>query len=115
MRFTLSILLLLLASTATRAADEAALTILPADFTLTGPAARRRLLVQGTQGGKLFTQLGKDVTLKSSDEKVVKIDDASGAAIPVANGSAVITATANNRIATTKVTVAAMDKPFDWS
>jgi hypothetical protein len=90
-----------------------ALTILPGDFTLTGPAARRTLLVQESRDGKLFGQVNKDLTLTSSDEKVVKIDH--GAAIPVANGSATITATSPAGTATTKVTVAAMDRPFDWS
>lgn len=93
-----------------RAAD---LTILPGDFTLTGPAARQTLLVQETRGGKLFGQLTQGVTITSSDEKVVKIEN--GAALPVANGTVTLTAVAGSSTATTTVTVAAMDKPADWS
>jgi hypothetical protein len=92
-------------------ADE--LAILPGDFTLTGPAARQTLLVQETRGGKLFGQVERDLTLTSSDPGVVKIDN--GAAVPVANGQAVVTAAAAGRTAQVKVTVASMDKPFDWS
>lgn len=105
--------LLVLLCAATAPAHGSDLTILPGDFTLTGPAARQTLLVQETREGKLFGQVEKDVTLASSDPNVVKIDG--GAAVPVANGQAVVTATHGGRTATVTVTVAAMDKPFDWS
>src|SRR4051812_30499463 len=113
MRFNLTVLIWFVSVASARGA-EPALTILPVDFTLTGPAARQTLLVQETRDGKLFGQLGgDDMTVLSSDDKVVKID--AGAAVPVANGSAIITATSSGRTTTTKVTVAGMDKPFDWS
>src|SRR4051812_19029677 len=113
MRFNLTVLIWFVSVASARGA-EPALTILPVDFTLTGPAARQTLLVQETRDGKLFGQLGgDDMTLLSSDQKIVKID--AGAVVPVANGSATITATSNGRSTMTKVTVAGMDKPFDWS
>src|SRR4051812_6920381 len=81
------------------------LTILPRDVTLTGPAARQTLLVQETLGGKLFGQVpSDDMTLLSSDEQVVMIEN--GSAVPVANGSVIVTATSNGKSATVKVTVA---------
>src|SRR5687767_420544 len=107
-------LLICLACASTARSADVALTIVPGDVTLAGPAARQTLLVQETQAGRLLGQLTADVKLTSSDERVVKID-AGNAAIPVANGSATITATSGTRTATAKVTVAAMDKPFDWS
>ena len=83
----------------------AEIAILPGDFTLSSPAARQTLLVQESSDGKLFAPLSKDVTLTSSDEKIVKID--AGAAVPVANGVATVTATSGTRAATAKVTVTA--------
>ena len=62
------------------------------------------------------TPPGKSPTasaFESSDAKVVKIED--GVAIPVANGTATITATAGERSAAVQVTVTAMDQPFAWS
>ena len=110
-RLALPIILALILPTTTALGD---LTILPGDFTLTGPAARQTLLVQETRGGKLFGQVpADDMTLMSSNDKVVKIEN--GAAVPVANGSAIVTATSNGKSTTAKVTVAAMDQSFDWS
>src|SRR3954466_805234 len=100
MRPALLFVLTLFGWAVTARAESPSLTILPGDFILTGPAARQTLLVQETRDGtllgqetrdgKLLGQLAaKDVTLTSSDDKVVKID--AGAAVPVANGSATIT------------------------
>jgi hypothetical protein len=92
----ITVLVVMLVGAARTSASD--LTILPGDFTLTGPAARQTLLAQETHDGKLFGQLAaKDVTLTSSDEKVAKID--AGAAVPVANGTATITAKSNDRTA----------------
>ena len=110
---TFAIILALISPAATAFASPGELAILPGNFTLTGPAARQTVLVQEARDGKLLAQLTNDVTLISSDEKVVKID--AGAAVPVANGVATVTATSGTRAATAKVTVTAMDKPFDWS
>lgn len=106
------VLLLSLSFAVIARAGEGALQILPTDFILTGPAARQTLLVQEVQGGRLFGQ-ASEVKFTSSNERVVRIDV--GAAVPVSNGTATITAISPEGTVTTKVNVAAMDQPFDWS
>jgi hypothetical protein len=97
---------------------QGSLELVPKQFTLTGPAARQSLIVETFAGTNAVGQIAEGVTLASSDEKVVKIDD--GAAMPVADGKATITATvgagtAGERKAAAEVTVVDMDKPFTWS
>lgn len=54
-----------------------------------------------------------DVKLGSSDEKIVRIED--GAAIPVGNGAATITALVGDQSAAAEVTVTNFNRPFQWS
>lgn len=89
------------------------LTVLPTDFTLSGPEARQRILVQATSDGRVIGQVIDGVTLSSSDEKVVKIED--GFAVPVGNGKVTLTAKVGNQTAMATVTVEKFEQPHLWS
>lgn len=89
------------------------IVLLPAKISLASPEARQTLIVQQRVGDQLQQQVRDALTLTSSDEKVVRIEE--GLAIPVANGNAKITATANGQTSTAEVTVTNMDKPFQWN
>ncbi len=89
------------------------LTVLPTEFTLSGPEARQRVLVQATTDGRVVGQVIDDVTISSSDTTVVKIED--GFAVPVGNGKVTITAKAGNQTATATVTVEKIEQPHSWN
>ena len=94
-----------------RAAEN--LVLLPQESTLSGPAARQQVVVE-TSDQSLFTgQITNEFSISSSDPKILKVEG--NVLVPVANGTATVTAKAGERSATTKVTVASMDKPFEWS
>jgi hypothetical protein len=95
------------------ASSSHAMEILPAQFVLHGQAARQQLLVETVQDKNFHGQITNGLTLVSSDPKVVKIDN--GVALPVANGSAKISATVGKQTATAMVTVESMNQPFEWS
>ena len=99
--------------TSVRVRADESLAILPGDFTLTGPEARERIIVERGADGLLTGEVNDGVELASSDAKIVAIED--GTARPVANGEATITAKAGERAATARVVVTGMDKPFGWS
>lgn len=99
-------------SPATARADEA-VVLLPGKMTLTGPAARQRLLVERMQSGLFTGQVTEGVTITSSDPNIVKVE--AGVALPVANGNAVLMATVGSQSVTAEVTVASMDQSFQWS
>jgi hypothetical protein len=92
---------------------ESSITILPGDFTLAGKAARQRVVVERMENGRPAGQVADGMTLKSSDEKIVTIQN--GIVLPVANGETTITAEADGQTATVKVTVTGADQPFHWS
>jgi hypothetical protein len=87
--------------------------LLPDEFTLVGPAARQSLVLETFSGPSAIGQLSDGLIFTSSDPKIVAIE--AGAAVPVANGKATITAMAGERRSTAEVTVAGMDAPFTWS
>jgi len=93
-------------------AAEPSLKLLPESFTLTGPEGRQSLIVESYLGANATGQFA-DAKLESSNTAVVKIEK--GVAIPVANGTAIVTATTNSGSATAEVTVAAIDQPFAWN
>ncbi len=110
--FTLA--LLLAVATFSDAAEGAeTLTILPADFTLTGPEARERLIIERSRDGHLVGQVTEGIDLTSSDAKIVAIEN--GVARPVAGGEVTLTAKVGEQTATAHVRVVDMDKPFGWS
>ena len=94
-------------------ADEANIALLPPKISLNSMEARQTLVVQQRAGEQFQHQLREGVKLSSSDEKIVRIED--GVAIPVANGTAKITADAAGKTATAEVTVSNFEKPFQWS
>ncbi len=89
------------------------LTVLPAEFTLSGPEARQRILVQALTDGRVVGQVTEGVATSSSDAKVVKIED--GFVVPLGNGKATITAKVGNQTATATVTVEKFEQPHSWS
>src|SRR4051794_31617491 len=109
-RYLVSLLLALL-PVAAHAADS--LALLPAEFTLTGPAARQTLLVEESRDGQYVGQVSGGVTFESSNPKVVAVEN--GYAQPTGNGTATLTARVGDRAATAKVTVVAYEKPHQWS
>ena len=89
------------------------LTIIPAKFTLSGSAARQQLLLEHVEGKQFVGQVTEDIAFTSSNSKIVQIVE--GAAVPVGNGTATLTARHGKRTATTQVTVVNFDQPFEWS
>ncbi|MGC3970764.1 MAG: DUF1549 domain-containing protein [Pirellulales bacterium] len=134
----------------TSAAESTTFVILPGNFTLHGPACRQRLVVEERRGeqfvgpasqafgilvdGKVQTGVTvtpqapdklvpfSNVTLKSSDEKIVRIDGET--AVPVGDGTATIEGTVllgtigkSLAVPIEPITVRVVDmqKPFQWS
>lgn len=104
----------------TAAADPKKLTfapqgieVLPKSFTLTGPEAQQGLLVQFRRDGETIQQATESVEFVSSNPKVVKVEGAT--AVPVANGTAVITAKVGDFTANAKVQVQSVQEPHAWS
>ena len=89
------------------------IAIIPNSIRLAGPAARHAIVVEETRDGQYRGQVTENLSLTSSDEKVLKIE--SGVAIPVGNGKARITARSGEQRAVVEVTVSGMDKPWQWS
>lgn len=113
MRLLFTIAALVLGSISLGLAAES-IVLLPTEISLASPEARQTLIVQQTAGGaQILQQQREGVRLTSSDDKIVRVEE--GVAIPVANGTATITATLADQVATAKVTVTNFDKPFQWS
>lgn len=105
---------LVVAGLSSAPAAEDSLRLLPGDFTLTGPKARQSLIVETYRGEQATGDATEGAVVTSSDPAVVKIEN-NNIAIPVADGTATITATAGERSASVEVTVADVAKPFTWS
>jgi hypothetical protein len=98
----------------TAAASDRQPVLLPPKIELSSPAARQMLVVQWQAGEQFLEQVPADaVRLESSDPAVVKIDG--NQAVPVADGTATITARVGEQTATAEVTVSRMQEPFAWS
>jgi len=87
--------------------------ILPLKFELRGPAARQQLLLEQKRDNQFAGQITDEVTFKSSDPKVLRIEG--DVALPVTNGAATVTAKSRDISATAEVVVAGMEHPFQWS
>ncbi len=98
-----------IATIAAHAGQRESLVIYPRGFTLTGSVARQILLVEKAQENRAVGT-ATSATLRSSNEKVVKIEG--NTAIPVSNGKATITATDGAQSAEASVTVTGLDHPF---
>ncbi len=104
-------LLTILCAAALQASGEG-IALLPGDFTLQGPSARQTLVVESVRGGR-FTGALPDAVLVSETPGIVRIEQ--GLAVPVANGSATLSARHGAHRASVKVIVKEMDKPFEPS
>lgn len=89
------------------------LTLLPGKFTLDGPAAEQRLVLERADGKTLLGQVTNSVTFTSSNPKVVRIEN--GLVMPVGNGTATVTGKSGRSSAKAEVRVVNLDKPFEWS
>ena len=95
-------------------AEDGSFALLPTRIALASREARQTIVVQRQIGEQSHAQVpAADVKLQSSDEKVVRIEDS--VAIPVANGTATITAAVGEQTATAEVVVSNQDQPFHWS
>jgi hypothetical protein len=94
-------------------AETRTLAVLPNKIALSNVESRQTIVVQWQDGEEFQGQAVKDVTLASSDETVVRIEE--GTAVPIANGKTTITATVGEKTATADVIVSGMDQPFQWS
>ena len=103
----------LLAVTLSSRGVESSLSLIPSSIKLTGTAARQQMIVEETLEGRSTGQITNGVTYAVDKPDVVKIE--SGMVVPLANGSATITARSGDRTTTAMVTVEALDKPLDWS
>ena len=81
----------------------ASLALEPAPFVLDGKRARQQLLVTAKYASGELRDLTTVAAFTSANTKVVRID--SGKAIPVADGTAMLTATVAGKTASVQVTV----------
>jgi len=91
----------------------ASFTLLPAKFTLDGPAAEQRLVLELADGKTLLGQVTNGVAFTSSNPNVVRIEG--GLAIAAGNGTATITGKSGRSSAKAEVRVVNMDRPFEWN
>ncbi|MBW3600374.1 MAG: DUF1553 domain-containing protein [Planctomycetes bacterium] len=89
------------------------ISLLPTTISLSTTEARQRLLVQRMEGDAFAGQVWDDVVLESSDPDIVRTEG--GVAIPVANGTATITARVGDQTAVAEVTVTGQQAPFQWN
>lgn len=94
-------------------AADATLVLLPQEFTLSNRETTQLLIVEEQLGDKLIGQVSEGLVFASSNPAVVDVQE--GRAVPKGNGEAVITVTAGNRTAQSKVKVESFDQPFTWS
>ncbi len=109
----LLLFLCLCASGVNSAFAAESITILPQKFNLNGQAARQQLVVERVRDKQFVEQLTNNVVFTTSNPNVLKIRD--GVALPVGNGTAILTAKVGKKTAKTEVIVNGMEKPFEWS
>lgn len=94
-------------------ASAADFVVYPDVVSLTGPEARQRVLVQSKAGDRIGKQLVDGVTLRSSDDKIVRIED--GVVVPAGDGTTTLVVRYGEVSQTVPVTVAAFHEPHVWS
>ena len=110
---TVATLLVVLVGAGSTAAERS-IALLPARISLSSREARQTLVIQCQIGEQFQQQVpAAEAKLQSSDEEVVRIEDS--VAIPVANGTATITAVVGDQSATAEIVVTNQDQPFHWS
>ncbi|MEP6956818.1 MAG: DUF1549 domain-containing protein, partial [Chthoniobacterales bacterium] len=87
--------------------------ILPAKFELSGQNARQQLLVERRSGAQLSGDVSEEAQFTSSNPEIVKIEH--GAALPVSDGTATITARLGEQRATCEVSVKGTALPTEVS
>jgi hypothetical protein len=112
MKATRCISIFLIGFLAQHAAAQEELRLMPGKFVLGGPATSQRLVLEKFRGETAVAQV-EDAQFSSSDPAVVKIEG--NAALPLKNGTSVITAITGDQRATADVTVTGMDQPLTWS
>jgi hypothetical protein len=110
---SLAILLSSISAVVTATAAAADFVLLPPEVSLSSPEARQTLIVQRQHGSLFQGQNSEGAEFTSSDAKVVRVEG--GAAVPVGNGQATITARVGEQTTTAAVTVTNQDQPFTWS
>src|SRR5438477_5586845 len=105
------VLLFALGLSAAFASDS--IVLLPSKVTLTGPFARQQMLIERSTDNLFAGQITNNIAFQSSDPKIARIEGAT--LIPVTNGTVTLTAKSGGQTASAQVTVAGMEKPFDWS
>lgn len=110
-----TVVLVLVLALSARADDarSSRLQLLPPTIELSSAESQQTIVAQWQSGEQFEGQAAKGVTLESSDESVVKIEE--GQAVPAGNGKAKITANVDGKTAMADVTVSGMEKPFQWS
>lgn len=98
---------------AAAATANESIAILPRDVQLTGPSARQQLVIERIAEGRAVGEFTNAVAFESTDERIFRIEN--GAAVPVGNGEAKLLATVKNQTIEARVSVADMDRPFEWS
>lgn len=111
-RFLIAACSCLLLANVSNAQPLPRLEVLPSKIELVGPEARQTLVTQWAIAAG-FNGQATDATYTSSDEKIIIVKQ--GQVVPLANGTATITAKSGNYSATAEVTVKQMDVPFQWS
>lgn len=94
-------------------ADEPAAAILPAAFTLHGPDARQRVILQ-EQSGEHYRGQRADVEWSSQDPAIAKVSR-DGVVSAVADGETEIRARSGEQTWTARVRVTGADHPTAWS
>lgn len=87
--------------------------LLPPTFQLRNSQARQGLSLQNLANGEITGPVTDKFELTSSNPKVVKIENQT--AIPVGNGTAVITARFGGQESSSQVSVSGLDQPHRWS
>jgi hypothetical protein len=109
----LTVAMLCVAATASSpvfAADS--IEIIPSELTLTGPAARHRLLVEIKRDGKL---VGEADSVKWAVANRAVVDFSDGVLVAKGNGTTTVTAKSGKQTATAKITVKQFEKVHKWS
>jgi hypothetical protein len=96
------------------ASKAAELKIVPADVNLTGPHASQRLLVLAEDDGQVVGERTSSAKFSSAQPNIASVDSA-GVVRAAGDGETTITATADGKQTTAKVTVRKTKEPVAWS
>ena len=92
---------------------QAEIELIPGVVKLSTTQASQRLVVQEKESGEYLGQVTESLEFGSSDESVVKVID--GRAVPVGNGTAMVTVKSDAGESQAEVHVTGQEKEFRWS